>query len=206
MSRNRSMGFLWIQQTKVSIFSSCLCITGLICNKPEIGLVRKDEEDRFTTERSRNWFPAIIKHLLATTIVLSLIISIASLFLLVLNARTQWRIHDLLGSLVVHSEASSNSLDAGLLERPSVYIGLDKLPLGTSQTALPQSLDVFPPFFQPVDHIHRNFVFPSDGHARFTFNGRVSPGDHRVLLTDHVCLLIAIYSHVYSSQILCRLL
>lgn len=118
--------------------------------------------------------------------VISLIISLASLALLVVDARTQWRLHDLLGAIVLNSNPSEERPDPGLLERPNVYSALDKLPQEVSQAALPDTLAVFPPFFQPVDHIHRNYVFPSDGHARFTFNGRVSPGDHRVLLTDHV--------------------
>ena len=72
------------------------------------------------------------------------------------------------------------------LERPSVYVGLDKLPPDVAHAALPPTLDVFPPIFKPVDHIHKDLVFPDDEHARFTFNGRIAPGDHRILMTDHV--------------------
>ena len=108
------------------------------------------------------------------------------MILLGLNAHAEWSVYNLLSSVVVQTNHTARP-DPGLLERPSVYMGIDRLPLDVQHSAVPKTLDVFPPFFQPVDHIHRHYVFPSDGHARFTFNGRVAPGDHRVLLTDHVC-------------------
>ncbi|KAI5114989.1 hypothetical protein M0805_007252, partial [Coniferiporia weirii] len=64
----------------------------------------------------------------------------------------------------------------------------------------PDTLDVFPPFFQPVDHIHRDYVFPDDGHAHFSFNGRVAPGDHRVLLTDHITMVAQFRVHDYGME------
>ena len=125
--------------------------------------------------------------LLTIALVLSLASSLASLVFLVLNAHAQWQIYLLVGGKSSSSNALSNEMpDPGMLERPSKYIGLDNLPSDVVHSALPNTLDVFPPLFQPVDHVHRKYVFPTDGHARFTFNGRISPGDHRVLLTDHV--------------------
>ena len=67
--------------------------------------------------------------------------------------------------------------------------GLDKLPLDIQRSTLPEALDVFPVLFQPVDNGVEDYVFPDDEHARFTFNGRVSPGDKRVLLKNDVCCL-----------------
>lgn len=125
--------------------------------------------------------------------VTTLIVSLVSLALLVVDAHTQWSIYDLLGAVVLNSKTDEGQPDPGLLERPSVYSALDKLPQEVSQAALPDTLTVFPPFFQPVDHVHRNYVFPPDGHARFTFNGRVSPGDHRILLTDHVRSILRVH-------------
>ena len=125
--------------------------------------------------------------LLTIALVLSLASSLASLVFLVLNAHAQWQIYLLVGGKSSPSNALGNEIpDPGMLERPSKYIGLDNLPSDVVHSALPNTLDVFPPLFQPVDHVHRKYVFPTDGHARFTFNGRISPGDHRVLLTDHV--------------------
>ena len=125
--------------------------------------------------------------LLTIALVLSLASSLASLVFLVLNARAQWQIYSLVGVKSSPLNALGNEIpDPGKLERPSKYIGLDNLPSDVAHSALPNTLDVFPPLFQPVDHVHRKYVFPTDGHARFTFNGRISPGDHRVLLTDHV--------------------
>lgn len=123
---------------------------------------------------------------MAAAVALSLVCSVLSLVFLVLNAQTQWALHALLGGLNEHSDSHYERPDPGLLERPSSYVGLDKLPPELLRSTLPDVLDVFPPLFQPVDHIHRNYVFPTDDHARFTFNGRVTPGDHRILLTDHV--------------------
>ena len=65
-------------------------------------------------------------------------------------------------------------------------MGLDKLPSNVSRSALPPSLVVYPPLFQPVDHVNRYRVFPEDEHARLTFNGKISPGDKHVLLSEHV--------------------
>lgn len=128
----------------------------------------------------------VLGRLLAVAVVLSLVCSVLSLVFLVFNAQTQWALHSLLGGIDSHPDLHYERPDPGILERPSTYVGLDKLPSELLHSALPDTLDIFPPFFQPVDHIHRNYVFPADGHARFTFNGRVAPGDHRVLLTDHV--------------------
>lgn len=72
------------------------------------------------------------------------------------------------------------------LERPNVYVGLEKLPPDIARAALPKSLDVFPPVFQPVNRTHPERVFPEDTHAHFTFNGKVTPGDHNVLLSSDV--------------------
>ena len=138
-----------------------------------------------------------LRLLVVVTLIVSLLCSAVSLIFLVLNARTQWQLHNMMGGLVMHGETHNERPDPGLLERPSTYVGLDKLSPELQHSALPQTLDVFPPFFQPVDHVHPHYVFPSDEHARFTFNGRVSPGDRRVLLTDHVCL----FSHLVFSQL-----
>ena len=118
---------------------------------------------------------------------MTLLCTVLSMVLLVLNTHAEWTIYSLLSSVVVQRNQTARP-DPGLLERPSSYIGIDRLPADVQHSALPNALDVFPPFMQPTDHIHRHYVFPSDGHARFTFNGRVAPGDHRILLTDHVCI------------------
>ncbi|EJD06964.1 uncharacterized protein FOMMEDRAFT_17424 [Fomitiporia mediterranea MF3/22] len=143
---------------------------------------------------------ATLGRLLGLTVVLSLVCSIVSLVFLCLNARTQWDLHHLLGGIVMHSGTPNERPDPGLLERPSVYNGLDKLPPDLQHSALRGTLDVFPPFFQPVDHVHRHYVFPSDGHARFTFNGRVSPGDHRILLTDHITMVAQFRVRDYGME------
>ncbi|EJD06941.1 uncharacterized protein FOMMEDRAFT_152279 [Fomitiporia mediterranea MF3/22] len=141
-----------------------------------------------------------LRRLLGLTVVLSLVCSIVSLVFLCMNARTQWDLHFLLGGIVVQSSTPDERPDPGLLERPSVYNVLDKLPPELQHSALLGTLDVFPSFFQPVDHIHRHYVFPSDGHARFTFNGRVSPGDHRILLTDHITMIAQFRVHDYGME------
>ena len=138
-----------------------------------------------------------MRRLQTALVCLCLTTSLLSIALLLYNAHEQWTIFNLLGSVVVIGRIPSERPDPGLLERPTVYVGLVKLPADVQHAALPKKLDVFPPFLQPVDHIHRHYIFPSDGHARFTFNGRVSPGDHRILLTDHVSStpIFCIYPH-----------
>lgn len=123
------------------------------------------------------------------SLLLALGTSAISLILFLLNLRAEWHLYSLLGASVVQKGRSyeSNAPESGLLVRPNVYIGLDKLPLDVQQSTLPESLDVFPSFFQPVNQVDSDYVFPDDEHARFSFNGRVSPGDHRVLLNDNVC-------------------
>ncbi|KAL5504296.1 hypothetical protein ACEPAH_8370 [Sanghuangporus vaninii] len=141
-----------------------------------------------------------LRRLLVVTVGISLFCSVASLVFLVLNARTQWELHNMLGGLIVHNGRQNERPDPGLLERPSTYIGLDKLPSELQHSAFPKTLDVFPPFFQPIDHVHPHYVFPSDGHARFTFNGRVSPGDHRILLTDHITMVAQFRVHDHGME------
>ncbi|KAL5525642.1 hypothetical protein ACEPAG_6978 [Sanghuangporus baumii] len=141
-----------------------------------------------------------LRRLLVITVGVSLFCSVASLVFLALNARTQWELHHMLGGLIVHNDEQNGRPDPGLLERPSTYIGLNKLPSELQHSALPKTLDVFPPFFRPVDHVHPHYVFPSDGHARFTFNGRVSPGDHRILLTDHITMVAQFRVHDYGME------
>ncbi|KAH8118215.1 hypothetical protein DFH11DRAFT_1699634 [Phellopilus nigrolimitatus] len=159
-----------------------------------------DDEKSVWNSSSLSERHPVVRGLLVVTVGLALACSVASLVFLFLNVRSQWQLHDLLGAAVVHSDLGYVRPDPGLLERPSVYIGLDKLPLDVSHSALPDTLDVFPPFFQPVDHIHRDYVFPNDGHARFTFNGRVAPGDHRVLLTDHITMVAQFRVHDYGME------
>ena len=117
---------------------------------------------------------------------LSIGISLLNIGLFYINTQYQWRLFNsgLLSS--VASSISSLTHGNGKLERPNVYIGLDKLPFDVTRTSLPNSLVVYPPLFQPVDNAHGSIVYADDEHARFTFNGRVSPGDHHVLLTEHV--------------------
>lgn len=79
------------------------------------------------------------------------------------------------------------TLDVSTLERPNVYIGLEKVPKDIAKAALPESLDVFPPLFQPVDKSNPKKAFPVDQHGKLTFQGRISPGDKNVLLTSQVC-------------------
>ncbi|THH01401.1 hypothetical protein EW145_g6922 [Phellinidium pouzarii] len=158
------------------------------------------EKAAWTTSSHVESHSAAARRLLIAAVILTLVCSVTSLVFLFLNARVQWQLHDLLGAAVVHSDRHLERPDPGLLERPNVYIGLDKVAQDVSQAALPDTLDVFPPFFQPVDHIHRNYVFPDDGHARFTFNGRVAPGDHRVLLTDHITMVAQFRVHDFGME------
>lgn len=153
-------------------------------------LLNTPDEDH-SLERHAVDESSTLRRLAVVAVCLSLVCSVVSLTLLVLNVRMEWEVYTVLGGLVVHGSSNYERPDLGLLERPSVYIGLDKLAPEIQHSALPDTLDVFPPLFQPVDHIHRHYVFPTDEHARFTFNGRVSPGDHRVLLTDHVCSVLS---------------
>lgn len=93
------------------------------------------------------------------------------------------------GGKIYHWDNPSD-LSRKPLRRPSVYIRLDSLPSDAARAALPPFLDVFPPFFQPVDAANPRKVYPEDVHARFTFNGRVTPWDHNIILSRTVRLLL----------------
>jgi len=135
------------------------------------------------------------RRLFLAAVLASLLCSLLNLIFIIIASKTEWSAFHL--GLFSGSGATTGSED---LDRPSVYIGLDKLPLNVSRAALPVGLDVFPPLFQPVDHVHRYNIFPDDGHARFTFNGRVAPGDHRVLLTDHITMIGQYRVHDYGME------
>lgn len=136
------------------------------------------------------------------SLLLALGTSAISLVLFLLNLHAEWHIYSLLGASIVQKGRSyeANAPEPTQLFRPNVYIGLDKLPLDVQQSTLPESLDVFPSFFQPVDQVDDDFVFPHDEHARFSFNGRVSPGDHRVLLNDDVTMIAQFRVHDYGME------
>ena len=67
-----------------------------------------------------------------------------------------------------------------------MYIGLDGLNETTQIAALPDKLDVFPHVFQPVSRKASEKVWNSDGRARITFNGLVSPGEPKVVISKDV--------------------
>ena len=130
--------------------------------------------------------------LLTFSLLLALGTSVVSIVLFLCNVQAEWTLSNLSGARVVQkgfNSQTAGTLDPGLLDRPNAYIGLDKLPLDIQRSTLPEALDVFPVLFQPVDNGVEDYVFPDDEHARFTFNGRVSPGDKRVLLKNDVCCL-----------------
>ncbi|KAE9384788.1 hypothetical protein BT96DRAFT_929121 [Gymnopus androsaceus JB14] len=75
------------------------------------------------------------------------------------------------------------------LYRPNIYIGLDRVSSATAREALPAQIDRFPHVFAPVDRMSPNHVFPSDGRARITFNGLVSPGEPLVIINEQTMMI-----------------
>jgi hypothetical protein len=76
-----------------------------------------------------------------------------------------------------------------ILYRPNIYIGLDKLNSTMIQLSLPPKLTVFPHIFSPVSSEEPNRVFRTDGNARITFEGLVSPGEPHVIINKHVSMI-----------------
>ena len=73
-----------------------------------------------------------------------------------------------------------------VLYRPNTYIGLEKLNRTIIQMSLPPKLAVFPHIFSPVSSEEPSRVFRTDGNARITFAGLVSPGEPHVIINKHV--------------------
>lgn len=91
----------------------------------------------------------------------------------------------------VYSEPTSRAQRLALaasLYRPNIYIGLERLNATIQRAVLPEKLDVFPHVFQPVSKKPEELetVWSSDGRARVTFNGLVSPGEPKVVINKDV--------------------
>jgi hypothetical protein len=76
-----------------------------------------------------------------------------------------------------------------VLYRPNIYIGVGKLNSTIIQLSLPPKLTVFPHIFSPVSSEEPNRVFRTDGNARITFEGLVSPGEPYVIINKHVSMI-----------------
>ncbi len=128
------------------------------------------------------------KRLLHAMFGVVLLASLVNLGLFVSNSNTAWSLYrsGILSSY--NSAISPLTHENDDLKRPNVYTGLDKLPSDVAHAALPDNLVIFPSLFHPIDYRHPDRIFPDDELARFTFNGRVSPVDRHVLLTEEVCL------------------
>ncbi|KAH8108852.1 hypothetical protein DFH11DRAFT_1516211, partial [Phellopilus nigrolimitatus] len=87
---------------------------------------------------------------------------------------------------------------ANTLYRPNMYIGLDRVDRDTARDALPEALHIFPHVFAPVSRAEPERVFPSDGRARITFNGLVSPGEPHVIINKDVSMIMQIRVQDYN--------
>jgi len=145
------------------------------------------------------------KHILHAVCGVVLLASFINLALLMSNSSAAWTLYrsGILTSL--NSSKSSFTHENGNLKRPNVYIGLDRLPSDVAQAALPDSLVVFPSLFHPIDYRHPDRIFPDDELARFTFNGRVSPVDRHVLLTEEISMVAQFRVQDYGMES-CRII
>lgn len=96
---------------------------------------------------------------------------------------------------------------AASLHRPNIYIGLERLNWTIQRAVLPEKLDVFPHVFQPVSKNPEELdkVWSSDGRARVTPSGLVSPGEPKVIINKDVSLFLIVRgknaAHALSSNV-----
>lgn len=110
----------------------------------------------------------------------------------------------------IHSEPTSRAHRLALtasLYRPNIYIGLERLNSTIQRAVLPEKLDVFPHVFQPVSKNPEEIgkVWSTDGRARVTFNGLVSPEESKVIINKDVSLFLILQgnsdaAYAYSSN------
>ncbi|KLO17139.1 hypothetical protein SCHPADRAFT_913773 [Schizopora paradoxa] len=128
------------------------------------------------------------------------LVSLFNLGLFVKNHNASWSLYRSSILTSVTSAISPLTHANDNLKRPNVYIGLDKLPSDVAHAALPESLVVFPSLFHPIDYSQPDRIFPDDELARFTFNGRVSPVDRHVLMTEDITMIIQFRVQDYGME------